>query len=95
MEKKKSHKNILRYKKDIKNIAKHVCYCCQRLHFKYQISIVSQPYIEIFLDELKNEKNIKDVIICKSCKRNFDIGKPFDLHLQNHVITNKPNIKKI
>jgi hypothetical protein len=28
-----------------------------------------------------NEKNIKDGLILKSCKRKFDIGKPFDLLL--------------
>jgi hypothetical protein len=35
----------------------------------------------------------KDVLICKSCKRKFDIGKPFDLTLWNHIITNKPYMK--
>jgi hypothetical protein len=43
--------------------------------------------------ELMNENFQKDVIICKSCKRKFDIGKPFDLVLQNHITTNKPNMK--
>jgi uncharacterized protein YbaR (Trm112 family) len=37
--------------------------------------------MEKFLDELKNEKNLKEVMICESCKRKFDIGKPFDLVL--------------
>jgi hypothetical protein len=31
----------------------------------------------------------KDIRICKSCKRKFDIGKPFDLVLWNHIETNK------
>jgi hypothetical protein len=35
----------------------------------------------------------KDVIICKCCKRKFDIGKPFDLVLQNHIITTKLDMK--
>jgi hypothetical protein len=38
-------KNILEYKENIKYIVKRVCYCCQMLHFKYQICIVSKPYI--------------------------------------------------
>jgi uncharacterized protein YbaR (Trm112 family) len=75
------HTNIFKYEENIKDIAKHVCYCCQMLHFKYQIFIVSKPYIEKFFNELKNGKNIKDVLICKSCKRKFDIRKPFDLIL--------------
>jgi hypothetical protein len=87
------HKNLLKYKEDIKDIVKHVCYCCQRLHFQYQISIVSKPYIEKIPNELNNGKNLKDVIICKFCKRNFDIGKPFDLVLQNYIITNKLDMK--
>ncbi len=44
---------------------------------------------------LKNANFIKDVIICKSCKRKFDIGKPFDLVLWNHIITNQLNINCI
>ncbi len=87
-----SNKSILKYKKDID---KHVCYCSPRLNFKYQICIVSRSYIENFPNELKNEKNIKDVILCKHCKRKFDIGKPFDLVLQNHIISNKSNIRFI
>jgi hypothetical protein len=43
--------------------------------------IVSKPYIEKFPNELKNELKKKTIRICKSCKRKFDIGKPFDLVL--------------
>jgi hypothetical protein len=32
--------------------------------------------LKIFPYGLNNEKNLKDVIICKSCKRKIDIGKP-------------------
>jgi len=60
-------KNILKYKKDIKYIHKHECYYCQRLHLKYQICIVSKPYIEKLPNELNNENSLKDVIICKYC----------------------------
>jgi hypothetical protein len=42
----------------MKNIVIHVCYYYQRLHFKYQVFIVSKRYIKKFLDELNNEKNI-------------------------------------
>jgi hypothetical protein len=38
-EKNSFHKNVLKYKEDFKNIVKHVCYCCQRLYFKYQFFI--------------------------------------------------------
>ncbi len=41
--------------------------------------------ISIF-DDIKNEKTIKNVLICKYCKNNFD------LLLQNHIITNKLNM---
>jgi hypothetical protein len=41
--------------------------------------------ISIF-DDIKNEKTIKHVLICKYCKNNFD------LLLQNHIITNKLNM---
>jgi hypothetical protein len=51
------NKNIFKYEENIKDIAKCVCCCCQRLHFKYQFFIVSKPYIQNFLDELKNGKN--------------------------------------
>ncbi len=54
-----SHKNILRCKKDIKNIVKHVCYCCQRLHFKYHIFVASKQNIE---------RTMEHVFICKTCK---------------------------
>ncbi len=50
---------------------------------------MSKSSIEKFPNELKNEKNIKDTIICKSCKRRCDIGKKIDLFLRNHIITNK------
>jgi hypothetical protein len=40
-------------------IVKHVCYCCPRLNFKYQICIVSRSYSENFPNELKNEKILK------------------------------------
>jgi len=44
---------------------------------------------------VKNENFIKYVIICKSCKRKFDIGKPFDLVLWNHIIINQLDINCI
>jgi hypothetical protein len=50
---------FFQYKEDIKDVAKHVCYCYQKLHFKYQSSIISKPYIENFPNELKNEKKSK------------------------------------
>jgi len=31
--------------------------------------------------------------MCKSCFKTNDIGKPWDLILQNHVINNKPNMQ--
>jgi hypothetical protein len=50
---------FFQYKEDIKDIVKHVCYYCQRLHFKYQIFIVSKPYIKKFANELNNELFLK------------------------------------
>jgi uncharacterized protein YbaR (Trm112 family) len=48
--------------------------------------------LEKFPYELKNTRTMEHVLICKSCKKKFDIGKPFDLLLRNHIITNKPNM---
>ncbi len=45
-----------------------------------------KPYIENLFDDIKNEKTIIHVLICKYCKNNFD------LLLQNHIITNKLNV---
>jgi hypothetical protein len=42
--------------------------------------------------ELKNARTMENVLICKSYKKKFDIGKPFDLFLWNHIIINKPNM---
>jgi hypothetical protein len=39
--------------KKIKDIARHICYCCQRLHFKYQFFVALNSYIEIPPHELK------------------------------------------
>jgi hypothetical protein len=33
---------------------------------------------------------VEHVLICKSCKKKFDIGNFVDLLLQNHIITHKP-----
>jgi hypothetical protein len=57
-----------------------------------KILLYQNHILKIFPYELKNGKNLKDVIICKSCKRKFDIGKPFDLVLQNHILIVKPNM---
>ncbi len=35
-------KHILKYKYDIEDIVKHVCYCCQKLCFKHQVCYASQ-----------------------------------------------------
>lgn len=32
---------VTKYKKDIEDIPKHVCYCCQRLYFAHQICYAS------------------------------------------------------
>jgi hypothetical protein len=32
---------VTKYKKDIEDIPKHVCYCCQRLYFAQQICYAS------------------------------------------------------
>jgi hypothetical protein len=36
---------------------------------------------------------MKYVLRRKSCKNKFDIRKPFDSILQNHIIINKSNMK--
>jgi len=32
-----SNKYIIKYKEDIQDIVKHICYCCQRLCFAHQV----------------------------------------------------------
>jgi hypothetical protein len=34
--------HILKYKYDIEDILKHVCYCCEKLCFKHQLYYASQ-----------------------------------------------------
>ncbi len=44
IDQKNDNKNIIKYKKDIENIAKHACYCCKTLCFAFQIHLVSKLY---------------------------------------------------
>jgi hypothetical protein len=37
-------KNIIKYKKDIEDVAKHACYCCKTLCFTFQIRLLSKLY---------------------------------------------------
>jgi hypothetical protein len=46
----------MKYKKDIEDIAKQVCYCCQNLCFAHQVFYVSKSCIEQFPDVIKNVK---------------------------------------
>lgn len=65
-----SHKNILRYKENVEDIVGHVCYCCQRLHFIYQLFVASKSYIEKFPHELKNAITMQDILYVNLVKRN-------------------------
>ncbi len=76
-----AHKDILRYKENIKDIARHVCYCCERLHFIYQIFGALKSYIENFFHEFKNAITMQDILICKYCKKKFNLEKTFDFLL--------------
>lgn len=51
-----NNKYIMKYKKDIEDIAKQVCYCCQNLCFAHQVFYVSKSCIEQFPDVIKNVK---------------------------------------
>ncbi len=73
-----SHEDIIRYKESIKDIAGHVCYYCQMLHFIYQTFVALKSYIEKFPHELKNALTMQDILICKSCKKKFNLENTFD-----------------
>jgi hypothetical protein len=57
------NKSILKHKNDIKNIAKHVCYCCV-LRTKF---VLHQNHISKDLDVLEIKKLTNHVLKCKSC----------------------------
>lgn len=40
-------KHILKYKYVIEDIAKHVCYCCQKLCFEHQVCYASHQTLNI------------------------------------------------
>jgi hypothetical protein len=84
---------IFIYQENIKDFARHVCYYCQRLYFKYQICVASKSDIEQFLHELKNAITMQDVLICNSCKKILNLEIPFDFVLRNHIMDNKLNMK--
>jgi hypothetical protein len=46
---------IINYKNHIEDIAKHVCYCCKRLCFAYQISYALNHILISFLMSQKLE----------------------------------------
>jgi uncharacterized CHY-type Zn-finger protein len=73
--------HIIKYKKDIQDIVKHVCYCCQRLFSKFQIVFASKSYIKKLLDAIQDIKTNDHILICKSCQKNIDLQKPLDLTL--------------
>jgi hypothetical protein len=73
--------HIFKYKYDIEKIAKHVCHCCQKLCFEHQVCYESQSYIKHFPNLIKNIRSNDHVLMCKSCWKKTDFGKPWDLSL--------------
>ncbi len=75
----------MKYKKDIEDIAKQVCYCCQNLCFAHQAFYVSKSCIEQFPDVIKSVKFNEHVLICKGCQKKINSKKPLDLMLQDYI----------
>jgi hypothetical protein len=44
LDQKNDNKNIIKYKKDIEDIAKHACNCYKTLCFTFQIRLISKLY---------------------------------------------------
>jgi hypothetical protein len=44
LDQKNDEKNIIKYKKDIEDIAKHACSCCKTLCFTFQIHLLYKLY---------------------------------------------------
>jgi len=85
-------KHNLKYKCVIEDIAKHVCYCCQKLCFEHQVCYASQSYIKHFPNPIKNKRSNDNVLMRKSCQKKFDFGKPLNLSLYEHIVSTKPNM---
>jgi hypothetical protein len=86
-------KHILKYKYIIEDIAKHVCYCCQKLCFQHQVCYAFQLYIKHFPNPIKNIRSNDHVLVCKSCRKKIDFGKHLNLSLHEHILSNKPNME--
>jgi hypothetical protein len=87
--------HIIKYKKDIQNIVKHVCYCCQRCFLKFQNFFASKSYIKKLPNAIQDIKTNDRILICKSCWKKIDLQKPLDLTLWNHIMNNEPNMKYV
>jgi hypothetical protein len=79
-------KHILKYKYVIEDIAKHVCYCCQKLCFEHQVCYASQSYIKHFPIPIKNIRSNDHVLMCKYYQKKIDFGKPLNLSLREHIV---------
>ncbi len=87
-----NNKYVMKYKKYIEDIPKHVC-CCQKLYFAHQIFYASHSYIEQFPNLLKNVIYNDCVLMCKSCCKKVDLKNPLDLMLCDYIVNNKPNME--
>jgi hypothetical protein len=88
-----NNKYVMKYKKDIEDIPKHVCYCYQRLYFAHQKFYALHSYIEQFPNPLKNVISNDCVLMCKSYCKKIDFKKPLDLMLCDYIVDKKPNME--
>jgi hypothetical protein len=59
--------HIIKYKKYIQDIVKHVCYCCQSFFFlKFQNFFASKSYIKILFNAIQDIQRNDRILICKS-----------------------------
>jgi len=81
--------------KNVVDMARHVYYYCQKLCLAFQIWQACKLHVQAFHTNIKQFDSKKKVQICKVCCKSFDTSKSFYLNLQNHIISDKINMKFI
>lgn len=81
--------------KNVVDMAKHVYSYCQKLCWTFQIQQACKLHVQVVHTNRKQIDSKKKVQICKVCYKSFDLGKSFYLNLQNHITSDKINMKFI
>lgn len=81
--------------KNVVNMARHVYNYCQKICLAFQIWQAYKLHVQVFRTNIKQFDSKNKVQICKVCCKSFDLNKSFYLNLQNHIISDKINMKFI